>query len=108
MNKMGFSFVVENSIMTVYLSSHVCDTDGSFRKIYSEELLRHKESIKRVTLELSGVTHIDSSGIGTLLFAKRFAESEIPKIKVVVRSPSAVARETLETTRLASNFLDIE
>lgn len=54
----------------------------------------------RVVLDLSGVTSIDSAGIGELVFLYNQAQSQKADLKVA--SPSALVRDVLDLTNVDS------
>jgi anti-sigma B factor antagonist len=61
--------------------------------------------VRRVSVDLSGVDFIDSSGLTSLIKARRRAGDA--GVDFVLRSPSERVRRTLELTRLTSVF-DVE
>jgi anti-sigma B factor antagonist len=60
------------------------------------------ENGSKVVLDLSGVTSIDSAGIGELVFLHTHAQSQKAELKCA--SPSPLVRELLDLTNLASVF----
>jgi anti-anti-sigma factor len=73
-------------------------------RLLQDELVAHVERGQRVVLDCSGVTLLDSSGIGVILRAHR-ALSDVDGT-LVVRNPTAVTQQVLEVTGLADLLIE--
>jgi anti-anti-sigma factor len=73
-------------------------------RLLQDELVTHVERGQHVVLEFSGVTLLDSSGIGVVLRAHR-ALADVDGT-LVVRNPTAMTLQVLEVTGLADLLIE--
>lgn len=87
------------AITVIMLGQFTYSDHQNFREIL---YLTQKKDIRHLDLNLGGVSHIDSSGIGMLLLLKQAAEQK--HIAVRLHSPQERMKKVLEITNFHKLF----
>lgn len=90
-----------NHVCVIAVEPELCGEEAARMRQMIEDLMDHRQT-NQFLIDLENAKFIDSSGLETLLWARRRCDSRSGQFKLAAADPNC--RKILEITRLADRF----